>query len=350
MSQPRESLKQEDARPFPSPPEGHFEPEDEVDLLAYIEVIVRRRWLIFWGLVGCALAAFGYTRMQPVSYQARATVLPSQERDLKVDGGSAQVVRHSGKYLETLKGFSVGYSMLQRTVPRTADGRRDSTVLGDFFNGNHPREANLKRGLDGLATCSEFKQDASGAITISITMRDPVMAAAVANAYVEELILFYTQKQQKQAMEDVAFIHSRLRSVAGELRTAEDSLVTFQRSNLSIQDPELVLYQAHLKRQVDLKSSLYTTLATQYELARIEARKDAPTFEVLNYARPTDAVPSTATRKRTILLGAAVGLFLFVFLAFLGEYIEQNLRSGRLDPILDELRKDVDRARRLVQR
>ena len=41
--------------------------EDEIDLLDYVEVIVRRRWLILFGTVICAVATFGYGKVQPVS-------------------------------------------------------------------------------------------------------------------------------------------------------------------------------------------------------------------------------------------------------------------------------------------
>ena len=72
--------------------------------------------------------------------------------------------------------------------------------------------------------------------------------------------------------------------------------------------------------------------------------KEAPHFEVLGLAPPT-GIPAVPDRKRTVLLSAVVGLLVAVFLAFVLEYFERNRRSGRMEPILDELRKDLERVR-----
>ena len=286
----------------------------------------------------CALASFGYAALQPVSYRAEASVLPSQGRDLVLDAGSAGIVRRPGRYLESLKGSSIGRSMLQRFVPCTVEGRPDSVRLRSYFG-----RSNIKQALDGLAACSEFKQNAPGVLTVAVTLDDFTMAAAVANAYLEELIILHTDKRQKRVQEDVEFIGSRLKAMEADLRAAEDSIVAFRRFNISIQDPQLSLRLSHLQRRADLKSELHTILAKQYEMARIRAREEVRTFEVLHYARPVDAVSSSSSRKRTALLAAAVGLFLSVFLAFFLEYLERNQKAGRMEPILNELRKDTER-------
>ncbi len=50
---------------------------------------------------------------------------------------------------------------------------------------------------------------------------------------------------------------------------------------------------------------------------------------------------------RAAKISLGVGLMLSIFLAFIVEYIARNRASGRMDPILAELRKDTDRLRRL---
>ena len=313
--------------------------EDEIELLDYLEVLVRRRWLIFWGVVVCAAASFGLAGTRSPSYRAEANVLPSQERDLQLDGRSAELVRRSGKYLVSLQGLSIRRSVLDRVVLHALDGRQDSVRLADFLGGG-----NTKRSLDRLAACSDFTQDASGVITIAVTLEDPAMAVAAANAYVGELIIFYTQKQQEQVTEDLAFIKARMKTVETELMAAEDALVVFRRANVAIQDPALSIKLSHIQRQVNLKASLYSTLANQYELARLQARREAPQFEVLGEAS-APGIHGVSDRRRTVLLSAVVGLFVSVFLAFVLEYFERNRQSGLMEPILDELRSDLARVK-----
>jgi hypothetical protein len=46
-----------------------------------------------------------------------------------------------------------------------------------------------------------------------------------------------------------------------------------------------------------------------------------------------------------VLLSAVVGLLVAVFLAFVLEYLERNRQSGRMEPILEEFRRDLERVK-----
>ena len=321
--------------------------EDEIDLLDYVEVIVRRRWMIFWIVVICTLASALFSRSRPIVYQVEAHLLASQQRNIELVGGTAQIVESSGGYgyLEALKGLAIQRSMLNRRVVIRSNGGRDSVSLHQYFGGK------TKQALEGLAACSIFSQGEVGVISIAVTLRDSVMAASVANAYVEELILFFTVKQQRRTQEDLQFIQSRIEEVEKELWAAQDSLTTFQKSNISIQhNPELETRHTYLRGRVELKRSIYHALMNKYEIVRIDERKTTPTFEVLSLANPDDAVPSTAAPRTVVLISGMVGLMVSICLAFLIEYTVRIHRAGRIAPILNELGKDVERVRRLLGR
>ena len=53
---------------------------------------------------------------------------------------------------------------------------------------------------------------------------------------------------------------------------------------------------------------------------------------------------------KLIGISAAGGAFASMLLAFILEYIGRKRESGRMEPIVDELRKDADRMRRLFGR
>ena len=67
---------------------------------------------------------------------------------------------------------------------------------------------------------------------------------------------------------------------------------------------------------------------------------------MLNRATPPEFGEKTGKRK-AVLLGFAVALVLTIFLAFILEYLGRSKESGRMDPILQELAKDINRLRRL---
>ena len=47
-----------------SPEQAEIEPVEEPDLLDYIEVIVRRRWMIFWGVLICVISSYIFALLE----------------------------------------------------------------------------------------------------------------------------------------------------------------------------------------------------------------------------------------------------------------------------------------------
>ena len=90
-------------------------------------------------------------------------------------------------------------------------------------------------------------------------------------------------------------------------------------------------------------------MLSRYEGAWIESNRRVPKLEVLNYASAEDVTPVSRTVIQLIIISSGVGLSLSIFLAFFLEFLKRNRKSGRLDPILEELRKDGGRVRRLFR-
>ena len=110
--------------------------------------------------------------------------------------------------------------------------------------------------------------------------------------------------------------------------------------------PEMATQYSRLQREVEIRSALLTTVLSQYEMARMDAKKKFPDIEVLSRAEvPVLPGPRGAVKKG--MIGGIVGMMMTVFLAFFLEYLRRNQASGRMEPILEELRSDVRRVRRL---
>lgn len=72
-----------------------------------------------------------------------------------------------------------------------------------------------------------------------------------------------------------------------ELGSAEEALAAFRRSNVRIANsPQLQLEQSRLERNIQSRSVIYDLLARQYEVARIEEKRDTPTFSVVDPPKP----------------------------------------------------------------
>jgi uncharacterized protein involved in exopolysaccharide biosynthesis len=312
--------------------------EDEIDLLDYVEVIVRRRWLIVLGTVICAAATLVYGKLTPEQneYRAEANVLVREEPVMTPSG---QVVQAASVNLSDLQRYDVRRGILDRLVPVKRDGEQDSIRLWDYFNG---ASYTIRQALDRLTEITEIRQDNAGVVTISVTMGDSAVAAIVANGYVKELINFQTEAQQYRIREEVAFIEERQAVVEGDLRAAEDSLLTFKRKHRGLPRQgvpveELEMQLSWHQRRVDARAGLYNSLLNQHEQALLRAKLARPKLQVINYAFAETAEQTAWGVRRKATLGGAVGLVLSIFLAFIFEYIDRNRKSGRLDPIIREL-------------
>ena len=90
-----------------------------------------------------------------------------------------------------------------------------------------------------------------------------------------------------RARRQKSFIEGRLDSVKADLEKAEQALRDFREENRAIQDsPALRMQEGRLLRAVALNEQLYSTLAAQYELAKIEEVKNLPVIDVLDEATP----------------------------------------------------------------
>ena len=177
----------------------------------------------------------------------------------------------------------------------------------------------------------------------------------MANEYVTQLHSYNQRSRQARVDSQLVFMARRLGEIHRELDSLHGELVEFQRRNRDVVSDQAAratdsaLEYERRRNQIEIVSSLYSTVLNQREIARVEAKKKLADFEILGLAEPPEFGTRTSLKKAGAI-GLAVGLMLSVFLAFIVEYIGRNRESGRMDPIVNELRKDTDRLRRLFGR
>ena len=220
----------------------------------------------------------------------------------------------------------------------------------------------LQEGLDFLDAAVEIDADRSGVIAVGVEAESPGLAAAVANEFVEQFQRYYHRRRQTQSRGQLDFIEDRMVEIRAEMDAAQDALVAFRRHNLDVvgsqsEGPhaglasgtsEKALEYERLSREVEMRSNLLATVMNRYEAAKVRAKGESPRFEVLSKADPPDLGSKTAATTLAGI-GLAAGLLVGVTLSFARNYIIRKSASGRLDPILDELRAERDRVQRTLR-
>lgn len=158
----------------------------------------------------------------------------------------------------------------------------------------------------------------TGIVTLTVTMRDPVVAADVANRMTQLLNEFNLRRRQSSSRAQREFSERRLAQAEGELRAAEARQLSFAQSNRLIsQSPSLQVAAARLDREVRLKQEVVMNLTKAVEDSRIAEVRDTPVLTVIDRAVPPDRKSSP---RRALLgaIGVALGLLAsaaFVFVS-----------------------------------
>jgi uncharacterized protein involved in exopolysaccharide biosynthesis len=127
----------------------------------------------------------------------------------------------------------------------------------------------------------------SSILWIKTRHRDKNVATHIANQLVKELRRFDSDVLLTRARYSLQFVSNRLAETKDALSLSESRLAEFRESNARIGNaPRLRLAEERLLRDLRLKEELYGLLSREYENARIQERRDAPVFSVVDPAVP----------------------------------------------------------------
>ncbi len=275
---------------------------DEIDLLAYWQVLVRR-WKVIAGVVfvlTCAAIAAALL-MTPI-YRAKAVVVPVEDGESGGGmgalagqlGGLASLAGVSlpsgggGKYqveVMTSRAFTVRLvednDLLPLLFPdQWDDVRRVWTVPEEDV----PTLWDAYRTFEDIRTVSQDRK--TGLVTLSIDHPDPDFAAMLVGLHIDTLNRFLQAKAIAEAQQSIVFLTEQ----------AE------QTGNVEMRQTLFRLIEAQTKRSV---------------LARV---RDDYALRVIDPPVPPD-IPERPKKKLIVLLAVVVAGFLGVLLAFFLEFI-----------------------------
>jgi uncharacterized protein involved in exopolysaccharide biosynthesis len=276
--------------------------QQEIELLDYLRVIWRRRWMIlFLSVVATGLTG-AIIYVGPRYYRATVTIVPPLEILQKESGvgglgaigssmlrGVMNTGSVAGMYVEILKSREVADSIINQFH-----------LMEAYENVSNRSAARSRlKSSTGIETTEE------GAVTISVTDRDPNRAATIANAYVEEL-----DKQNKRLSAGNAtgkriFLENRLKEIEQKLSRIDT-------------------IPAH---EAQVQEMLYELLTRECELTKIEEARNMPTIQVLDKAEAPEVAVSRGTIKKGMMAGIAAFMF-GTFLALGLEYLQETKQAG----------------------
>lgn len=206
------------------------EPEQELHLLDILIVLSKRRKFIFWFTLGVAILTAITVLLLPSKYTAETIVLqPNQNSStgtslLNQMGGSSALASLAGGSLG-LKNPGDMYVALFRTEPV------EDAVVRKFGLMDRYREKKMsdaRKAFEHHADVVLGTKD--GLIRISVTDKDPKMAADIANGYVDEFRNLSAHLAITEAAQRRVFFEKELRATNESLVAAEEAMKNTEQS------------------------------------------------------------------------------------------------------------------------
>jgi uncharacterized protein involved in exopolysaccharide biosynthesis len=129
----------------------------------------------------------------------------------------------------------------------------------------------------------------SGIVSLSVTLRDPALSAAVANRMLALLNTFNLERRQRSSTAQRRFSETRLSTAKAELTEAELARQNFLDSNRTYySSPRLLAEFDKLDRAVRVKESILLGLTTTFEESRVAEVRDTPLLTIVDSAMVPD--------------------------------------------------------------
>lgn len=272
---------------------------EELNIFDHIQVALKYRRMILLICIVAVVVTGTMCFLSPEIYSATTSIVPPMEMLQREPGlaagflgtGQSAVLRR----LMDVTGIADMYVGILKSRA-VLDAIIDKFDLMNVYEG-----ARSKTGVRGeLQDNTTVKVSDEGIVNITVRDRDPNRAAAMANAYVEELDQRNKRLSSGQATSKRIFLGNRLKEIEERLSRIDNIL----------------------SREATIQEMLFELLTREYELAKIEEAKSMPTIQVLDEAIVPEERMARGTIRKTAMAG--VGSLMFaVFLAFAREYFSK---------------------------
>lgn len=346
---------------------------DEISLLDLLQVVVENLRLLVLGPIAAGLLALGVSYQIPPTYTAVTVFLPPQ----RANSGAEMMLQSLGS-LGGLAGAATGMKNPNDQFKTFLTSEAVANALVDRFGLVARYGLKLKADArKSLKSVTKTSAGRDGLIMVEVEDTDPVFAAQLANAYVEEFgnllnrmalteaqrrrVFFEKQfrdatemlKKSEMALQDTGFGASALKAMPettigavaalqAQVRGYEiklssmrgylaDSAPEFKQAQMELEALRLQLAKLdknsafpsktepeYLGRYRDLKyyQALYEIFAKQFESAKLDEAREGAVIQVLDVAQPPErkSKPQRAQIAVTTTVAAGFLLLLFVFI------------------------------------
>lgn len=144
-----------------------------------------------------------------------------------------------------------------------------------------------------------YLDDQNGYLSLSAEMPDPIAAAELVQAMLDNLESYVTRYKIEKVQENLDFIEERFNEVKAELEDIQSRRAAFMDANYNLTTAAARIEEERLNTEYNITSTVYTELAAQLEQARINVKETTP---VLTVIKPVTVPVKKTKPKRAIIM------------------------------------------------
>lgn len=272
--------------------------EEEIELIDYLRVIWKRRWLIVGGTLACMIVALAVSLMQPKMYETTLDLKIGQVWQNPIDDPNlvAAVINNEPFLDKVREKTGLSYTAYQMKKGKTVAAKvvDKAPLLVNVVT----REHSPKKAVE--------------------------LAEAVADLVIHEHQLRFDELMSEHIRYEKD-LESQVQAMQREIQELDVTLKQ-QRTNPQVNAPAVILLQAQLEEKQGQLVNFIRELREVKSSNASKARSEN-TRVILPPPLPEDHV-NPKTRLNTMIAGI-VGLMAFLMLAFFLEYLDQVKRRER---------------------
>jgi len=253
------------------------DPEDEIDLLHYLLVIMKWKKMITGITLGCALITAVISFMMPPKYKAETRILPPPQSCAGISGQMLSQADGINRGFGAMFGINTSndicVGILQsRTI---YDRIIDKFGLMKLYEAEYREDAREK-----LGNSVSVETEKGDIISITVEDESSKRAAKMANAFVQELQELIQTFAVTEASQRGRFFENQLKRVKEDLIRAEEALRSFQEKTGAVKVDEqaraLIEFISELRAQIagkEVELDVMKTYTTSINPDRQKAEK-----------------------------------------------------------------------------
>jgi len=275
-------------------------------------------------------------------YTSVSKVLPVSEDGSTSSSGFSGVAAQLGINIPLSMGGTVPWDEIYPEIVQSSDllatlleglyitEKYGKKLLKEILYSEHgltkyPKEEWFNRAVTELRKMIKISKDRlSPVVTLEVEAFEPQFAAELSKNLIEESSQIQRQLKTNRVRKKRLFIEERLIEVSVEMEAKEQILREFREKNRNMStSPSLLMQVQEMGRELDLQNSLYVTLKTQYEKAKIDEVERDDMVQLIDGPN----IPAKLTRPRRGLIGTLAlffGIFLSIFTIYFKEYLLES--------------------------